>query len=83
MSSQIQIQIQNHVPLPPARQKVRYPLRSMSLGESFVAHRLEAKAVGSAIASLRRYQKKSGYPPFNFVQRREPGTELTRFWRTE
>lgn len=79
----IPIPIEKHVPLPAARATSKYPLRQMAIGESFVVPRGEAKAVNSAIASVRHYQKRSGYPVVNFTQRRELDSELTRFWRTE
>ena len=77
-----QIQLDNSTPLPEKRER-KYPFQTMKVGDSFLIHRTEAKATAKAANSVGRRQKSSGYPVFKFIQRAEPGTEMTRFWRSE
>ena len=81
MSSELLVS--KNIPLPPPKASSKYPLRTLAIGDSFAVHRDEVKAVGSALAALRQHQKKYSYPRINLVQRAEPGTEMTRFWRSE
>ena len=77
-----QIQLDKPLPLPEKR-KLKYPFQTMKVGDTFLTHRTKAQATASAAQSVGRRQKASGYPVFKFVQRAEPGTEMTRFWRSE
>jgi len=77
-----QIQLDKPMPLP-AKREPKYPFQTMKVGDTFLTHRTKAQATASAAQSVGRRQKASGYPVFKFVQRAEPGTEMTRFWRSE
>ena len=75
--------VSKNIPLPPAKAPPKYPLRTLAIGESFAVPRTDARAVASALGAVRQHQKRYGYPLINLVQRAEPGTEMTRFWRSE
>ena len=77
-----QIQLDKPLPLPAKRER-KYPFQTMKVGDTFLTHRTKAQATASAAQSVGRRQKASGRPVFKFVQRAEPGTEMTRFWRSE
>lgn len=81
MSSELLVS--KNIPLPPPKASSKYPLRTLAIGDSFAVHRDEVRVVGSALAALRQHQKRYGHPRINLVQRAEPGTEMTRFWRSE
>ena len=57
--------------------------RVEDLAEQCIRFKPEVAVVGSALAALRQHQKRYGKPRINLVQRAEPGTEMTRFWRSE
>ena len=77
-----QIKLDKPLPLP-AKREPKYPFQTMKVGDNFLVHRAKAQATAKAANSVGRRQKASGYPVFKFVQRAEPGTEMTRFWRSE
>ena len=77
-----QIQLDKPMPLPEKR-KLKYPFQTMKVGDTFLTHRTKAKATAKAAYSVSLRQKDAGRPVFKFVQRAEPGTEMTRFWRSE
>ena len=81
MSSELLVS--KNIPLPPPKAPPKYPLRTLAIGDSFAVPRADVRAVASALAALRQYQKKYGHTRINLVQRAEPGTEMTRFWRSE
>ena len=74
--------IQSNVPLPGPRPSVKYPFQTMAVGESFLVPNAEAGRTANAGGSVSRRQAASRKPVSKFCQRKEPGTNLTRFFRT-
>jgi hypothetical protein len=54
----------------------------MAVGESFLVPNAEAGRTANAGGSVSRRQAASRKPVSKFCQRKEPGTNMTRFFRT-
>ncbi len=73
--------VQNNVPLPgPVVSK--YPFAVMAVGDTFLVPSVDAARTAKAASAVSRRQQASRKPVSKFCQRKEPGTSMTRFFRT-
>ena len=66
----------------PATRLPKYPFQTMEVGASFLVPNEEAARTACAAYSVGRRQQASRKPVSKFCQRKEPGTNMTRFFRT-
>ena len=66
----------------PATRSLKYPFQTMEVGGSFLVPNEEAARTACAAYSVGRRQQASRKPVSKFCQRKEPGTDMTRFFRT-